>query len=423
MLRDTVLGLPDHVQALYARKFRKLQDLFGEDLVRIAIGGVALSDVGVAERDILEVVRKQVEEGISAVDIVNLRMLLRADLTQGRGGHWRFEHALARNGFLQLLPDEEPEGAIAGPPSSRPGIARAYWEHFRRTGDQLSQARFACVEDPGAMMLYDSFGDLAQLETLHATVVGAYGFAPSWLQRALGGCFIDLWDDCWRMDLDLLIEDWKVIDEVAILLWSLSLQASGDLKSFREEFLNSIKIYEQTTGIMMNDFDDKGLWKTVFANRLRVSVLAENGQWDQAHQVAMDFLLNVNRHNRLDDEELLLICFLASAASPATADASGRGAEVTGEIEEHNRVSARSVLLAMRELQGEDSHTGLLELSQKYPASIATHLYDVLYMNRYAPETDWAGIGFLCWQARTQQRRLQACQPLSWLASEVQAWS
>ena len=58
MLKDTVLGLSDDVHGLYARKFEKLEELLGQALVRIAIGGVALSDVGLAERDIIAVLQK-----------------------------------------------------------------------------------------------------------------------------------------------------------------------------------------------------------------------------------------------------------------------------------------------------------------------------------------------------------------------------
>jgi hypothetical protein len=427
MLRDAVLALPGSIPTLYASKFRKLQDIFGDRLVRFAIGGMALSDVGVAQSDILEVVRQCVDPHIADLDIVDLRMLLRADLTEGRAGNWRFEHALARAGFLALLPVETKAAEAVtkagglSTPSTRSGIARAYWEHFKRTGDRLSQARFACVEEPDALMLYDTFGELDDLEAMYETVVDAYGFAPAWLRNALGECFADLWDDCWRLDLEIRVEDWRVIDDVAVLLWNLSLHARGELKSFREEFLESITAYEKTTRVMMHDFDGKGLWKTVFANRLRVCVLVEKGQWDDAFNLTMDFLGQVNRHEQLDDEELFLFCLLAAAASSGAANDRGHAPRITGQVESRNRVFACALLLVIRELQGQDRHDELLDLAQKYPASMAPHLYDVLYLNRYTPETDRAGLGFLCWQARSQQVRLQDCQPLDWLATEVRA--
>lgn len=168
---------------------------------------------------------------------------------------------------------------------------------------------------------------------------------------------------------------------------------------------------------MMHDFEGKGLWKTVFANRLRVFVLAERGQWGEAYGITKDFLSSLNRFERLDDEELLLVCLLASVVNTQTEEYSPM---ITGEIEERNIVAARSVLLALRELQGQNSHAELLELAQKYPASIALNIYEVIYMDHYAPETDAFGIGFLCWQARQQQVRIRTCQPMTWLESKVQ---
>ena len=168
---------------------------------------------------------------------------------------------------------------------------------------------------------------------------------------------------------------------------------------------------------MMHDFEGKGLWKTVFANRLRVFVLAERGQWGEAYGITKDFLSSLNRFERLDDEELLLVCLLASVVNTQTEEYSPM---ITGEIEERNIVAARSLLLALRELQGQNSHAELLELAQKYPASIALNIYEVMYMDHYSPETDAFGIGFLCWQARQQRVRIRTCQPMNWLESQVQ---
>ena len=77
------------------------------------------------------------------------------------------------------------------------------------------------------------------------------------------------------------------------------------------------------------------------------------------------------------------------------------------------------MLMAMRELQGQDSHADMLELAQKYPASIALNLYEILYMDHYVSETDAFGIGFLCWQARRQKISVRACPPMTWLESQV----
>ena len=415
MLRDTVMGLADDVRGLYARKFEKLEEVLDQALVRTAIGGVALSDVGLAEHDILSVVQTNIDSGISSLDIVNIRLLLHGDLTQGRFGHWRFEHALARDAFLARLALEGQHEDTVKPSDSRLGIARAYWKHFRNVGDVLSETRFACVEDPSALMMYHSFAKLDDLESSYLDVVAAYGCLPAWYSRALGECFVDLWDDEWWMQLYSRVEDWKVIDEIASLLWDVSQLAHGELKSFRKQFLECIEMYEKTTQVMMQDFDDKGLWKTIFTNRLRVCALVESGKWDQAYRTSMNFLGQLNRYGTIDDEELFLVCLLAAVVPP---EADKAPVAINGNLEDRNIVAARSILLAIRELRGQDCQVAMLELGQKYPASIALNIYNTLYMDHYSPETDAHAIGFLVWQARVQKISFRDCQPLNWL--EVQ---
>lgn len=417
MLRDTVMGLADDVQGLYEQKFKKLEEVLGQALVRTAIGGVALSDVGLAQTDILSVVQTNIDSGISSLDIVNIRLLLNGDLTQGRFGHWRFEHALARDAFLARLPFEVQHDETIKPSDSRLGIARAYWKHFRNEGDVLSETRFACIEDPSAVMMYNSFAELDDLQTSYLEVVASYGCLPAWYARALAECFLDLWDDEWWTQLYSRVEDWKVIDEIASLLWDLSQLARGELKWFRKQFLECIEMYEKTTQVMMQDFDDKGLWKTIFTNRLRVCSLVESGQWGQAYRTSMNFLGHLNRYGSIDDEELFLVCLLAAVVTPEADKALGT---INGKLEDRNLVAARSILLAIRELRGQDCQVALLELGQKYPASIALNIYNTLYMDHYSPETDAHAIGFLLWQARAQKVSFRDCQPLTWLEVQTQ---
>ncbi len=421
LLRDTVVGLPQDVSSLYERRFTKLGQVLGESVVRVALGGLALSDVGLAERDILAVLRGTIDASVSAADLANLRLLLRDCLTQAREGNWRFEKTSARNACLALLALEEPEDPIPAGSVSRVGIARLYWEHFRQAGDAVSEARFACVEDPGADMLYRSFGTLPDLQRLYQAVLEAYGFAPAWLTQGLGRYFIDLWEDCWRNELDVMVEDWMVIDDVATLLWDISLHAQEGQEVFRAEFLGSIDTYRQITRIMMHDYDGKGLWKTAFANRLRLSVLADEGRWAEVCRVTVDFLTALNRHQELDDSELLLVCFLACLSLPGGSVNPCSAMVIKGEIEGPNLIDARGVLLALQTLQGSDRHAELLELAQRHPLSIVPVLHDGLYLDRYAPETDGSGIGFLCWQARRQKLAIACSGSYTWLASQVEA--
>lgn len=417
MLRDCVIEMPDSLSSLYARKFRKLEEVLGRKLVRMAMGGVALSDVGLAEREVMEVVQKTVDRSFAVVDVVHLRMLLRGHLTQSLGGQWRFEHALARNALLDLMSQDELVEASEASLESRVGVANAYWRHFREVGDLVSEARFACVKRPVASMLKESFGELRDLNEKAEKLDSTYGFMPTWFTRGVGECFAELWEDCWQGDLEQMIDDRQEIDGVIRLLWNLSLDSSDTRQSWFPQLLNSIERYERVTRLMMHDFDGRGLWKTVFANVLRVCVAAQGEDWAEAVKIARSFFQNLNRHEVLDDHELMLLCFVSFAADQELP-------QINGRIDSHNVFAARSLFLAVRHFEGDNVHAELLEMAQKHPASTAHLIYDVLYLSKYSPEIDPNRLGFLIWQAQTQQRKFrrscsQALRSLAWIESAL----